>query len=108
MKDLERITFDPQVMGGKPCIRGMRVTVGTIVGLLAAGRAIEEVLGIEGIGAKAVPNIMQSMWQKFAGICGIGLFSVVRGDAGANLGDSLYEATLYIGGKIHSLGGGCP
>ncbi len=32
-----RITFDPEVMGGKPCIRGMRVTVGTIFGLLAAG-----------------------------------------------------------------------
>jgi uncharacterized protein (DUF433 family) len=31
-------------MGGKPCIRGMRVTVGTIVGLMAAGKAIEEVL----------------------------------------------------------------
>jgi uncharacterized protein (DUF433 family) len=41
----ERITFDPNVMGGKPCIRGLRVTVGTIVGLLAAGRSREEVLG---------------------------------------------------------------
>lgn len=41
---LSRITFDPQVMGGKPCIRGMRVTVGTIVGLLAAGRSIEQIL----------------------------------------------------------------
>lgn len=40
----ERITFDPNVMGGKPCIRGLRVTVGTIVGLLAAGRSREEVL----------------------------------------------------------------
>jgi uncharacterized protein (DUF433 family) len=40
----ERITFDPNVMGGKPCIRGLRVTVGTIVGLLAAGRSKEEVL----------------------------------------------------------------
>lgn len=39
-----RITFDPQVMGGKPCIRGMRVTVGTIVGLLAAGRSVEQIL----------------------------------------------------------------
>ncbi len=37
MQQLTRITFDPRVMGGKPCIRGMRVTVGTIVGLLAAG-----------------------------------------------------------------------
>jgi uncharacterized protein (DUF433 family) len=41
---LARITHDPKVMGGKPCIRGLRVTVGTIVGLLASGRSIEEVL----------------------------------------------------------------
>jgi len=40
----ERITFNPAVMGGKPCIRGMRVTVGTIVGLIAAGRSEEEIL----------------------------------------------------------------
>lgn len=41
---LERITRDPAVMGGRPCIRGMRVTVGAVVGLLAAGRSREEVL----------------------------------------------------------------
>jgi uncharacterized protein (DUF433 family) len=41
---LERITFDPAVMGGKPCIRGMRVTVGTVVGLVAAGRTFDEIL----------------------------------------------------------------
>jgi uncharacterized protein (DUF433 family) len=41
---LQRITRDPAVMGGRPCIRGMRVTVGTIVGLLAAGRSHEEIL----------------------------------------------------------------
>jgi uncharacterized protein (DUF433 family) len=40
----DRITFDPAVMGGKPCIRGMRVTVGTIVGLLASGHDKEKVL----------------------------------------------------------------
>jgi uncharacterized protein (DUF433 family) len=39
-----RITFDPNVMGGKPCIRGLRVTVGAVVGLLAAGRSIQEIL----------------------------------------------------------------
>lgn len=39
-----RITFDPAVMGGKPCVRGMRVTIGTIVGLLAAGCAEAEIL----------------------------------------------------------------
>jgi len=41
---LSRITRDPQVMGGRPCIRGLRVTVGTIVGLLATGRSAEEIL----------------------------------------------------------------
>ena len=40
----DRITFDPAVMGGKPCIRGMRVTVGTIVGLVAASRSEAEIL----------------------------------------------------------------
>jgi uncharacterized protein (DUF433 family) len=44
MKTLNRITFDPAVMGGKPCIRGMRVTVGMIVGLLASGHEKEEIL----------------------------------------------------------------
>ena len=41
---LDRITFDLNVMGGKPCIRGLRVTVGTIVGLLAAGHSFAEIL----------------------------------------------------------------
>jgi uncharacterized protein (DUF433 family) len=40
----ERITFDPAVMGGKPCLRGMRITVGTILGLLAAGRSHTDIL----------------------------------------------------------------
>ena len=44
MNTLTRITHDPNVMGGKPCIRGLRVTVGAIVGLLAAGRTEEEIL----------------------------------------------------------------
>jgi uncharacterized protein (DUF433 family) len=44
MRNLTRITFDPNVMGGKPCIRGMRVTVGTIVGLVATGYSILEIL----------------------------------------------------------------
>ncbi|MEW4531346.1 DUF433 domain-containing protein [Maioricimonas sp. JC845] len=44
MAEFERITFDPQVMGGKPCIRGMRVTVGTIVGLIASGATTDEIL----------------------------------------------------------------
>ncbi len=44
MAQLDRITQDPAVMGGKPCIRGMRVTVGMIVGQIGAGRTIEDVL----------------------------------------------------------------
>jgi uncharacterized protein (DUF433 family) len=43
VKELSRITFNPEVMGGKPCIRGLRVTVGTIVGLMASGRTPEEI-----------------------------------------------------------------
>ena len=39
MPKLDRITRNPEVMAGKPCLRGMRVTVGTIVGLLAAGHS---------------------------------------------------------------------
>ena len=41
---LRRISIDPRVCFGKPCIRGLRVTVGTIVGLIAAGRTKDEVL----------------------------------------------------------------
>lgn len=44
MPHLDRITHDPLVMGGRPCIRGMRVTVGTVVGLLASGRSQQEIL----------------------------------------------------------------
>jgi uncharacterized protein (DUF433 family) len=44
MTPLTRITLDPDVMGGKPCIRGMRITVGTIVGLVASGRTVPEIL----------------------------------------------------------------
>ena len=44
MKQSTRITFDPNVMGGKPCIRGLRVTVGTIVGLIASGHSSDEIL----------------------------------------------------------------
>ncbi len=41
---IDRITIDPAVMGGKPCIRGMRVTVGMVVGMLAEGHSIAEIL----------------------------------------------------------------
>jgi len=43
---LTRITLDPEVMGGKPCVRGLRVTVGTIVGLVAAGRSTPDILAL--------------------------------------------------------------
>lgn len=44
MEPLKRITRDPEVMGGKPCIRGLRITVGTIVGLVASGHTKQEIL----------------------------------------------------------------
>ena len=40
-----RITHDPAVLGGKPCIRGLRISVGTIVGLVASGVGPERILG---------------------------------------------------------------
>lgn len=44
MEQLDRITQQPDVMGGKACIRGMRVTVGMVVGQIGAGHSIEEIL----------------------------------------------------------------
>lgn len=44
MGPLNRITQQPDVMGGKACIRGMRVTVGMIVGQIGAGHSVDEVL----------------------------------------------------------------
>jgi uncharacterized protein (DUF433 family) len=44
MRDFDRITLRPGVMGGKACIRGMRVTVGMIVGQIGSGRSIEQLL----------------------------------------------------------------
>jgi uncharacterized protein (DUF433 family) len=40
----DRITLNPSVMGGKPCIRGMRVTVGMIVGQIGEGVSVEQLL----------------------------------------------------------------
>ena len=45
-ESLTRITRDPEVMGGKPCLRGLRVTVGTVVGLVATGRSTAEILAL--------------------------------------------------------------
>ena len=44
MNQIDRVTLNPAVMGGKPCIRGMRVTAGMILGLLASKRSREEIL----------------------------------------------------------------
>ena len=44
MQAATRITFDPEVMGGKPCIRGMRVTAGMVLGMLASGHSHEDIL----------------------------------------------------------------
>jgi uncharacterized protein (DUF433 family) len=41
---IPRITLDPAVMAGKPCIRGLRVTIGAILGLLASGHSREHIL----------------------------------------------------------------
>jgi uncharacterized protein (DUF433 family) len=44
MEQLNRITQQPEVMGGKACIRGMRVTVGMVVGQIGAGHSVDEIL----------------------------------------------------------------
>ncbi len=44
MKSFQRIMFNSEVMGGKPCIRGMRVTVGMVIGLFASGHTREQIL----------------------------------------------------------------
>jgi len=44
MEGLERITQSPDVMGGKACIRGMRVTVGMIVSQISSGQSIEDLV----------------------------------------------------------------
>jgi uncharacterized protein (DUF433 family) len=52
VKQPTRITINPEVMGGQPCIRGLRVTVGTVVGLLASGHSAADIL-------KAYPYLEQ-------------------------------------------------
>jgi uncharacterized protein (DUF433 family) len=44
METLDRITFDPQIMGGRACIRGMRIPVSVIVGQVAYGATVDEIL----------------------------------------------------------------
>lgn len=44
MNEFERITFDPEIMGGKACIRGMRITVSLVLNLVANGMTTAEIL----------------------------------------------------------------
>ena len=44
MENLERITYDVMIMGGRACIRGMRITVSTILNLIANGMSVPEIL----------------------------------------------------------------
>ena len=46
MDAMDRITVNPAVMGGRPCIRGQRITVGTVVGLVASGATPAEILSL--------------------------------------------------------------
>ncbi len=46
MKQLDRITADPAVMGGKACIRGQRITAGMLTGLVASGKSIPQILAL--------------------------------------------------------------
>lgn len=70
-----RITFDLRVMGGKPCIRGMRVTAGMIIGLAAAGYSTEEILA-------AYPYLKA-----------------------ADVPEALHDAAWRVGGREHPLVG---
>lgn len=60
MTPFDRISFDPAVMGGKPCIRGLRVTVGTLIGLLASGKTTEQILALYPYYLEAA-DIMQAL-----------------------------------------------
>jgi len=44
MEKFDRITVDPQIMGGQPCIRGLRIPVSLIIKLIAGGKSTEEIL----------------------------------------------------------------
>lgn len=65
MHGFERITHDPRIMGGKPCIRGMRVTVGMVVGMLASGHSAEDLLRLYPyLEAEDIPAALQyAAWR---------------------------------------------
>lgn len=44
MTDLDRITFDPEIMGGRACVRGMRVTVSLLLNMVAGGMSEDEII----------------------------------------------------------------
>lgn len=44
MKAYDRITFDPQILGGRACIRGMRISVSLLVNLVANGMSVDQIL----------------------------------------------------------------
>ena len=44
MTDLDRITFDPEIMGGRACVRGMRVTVSLLLNMVAGGMSEDEIV----------------------------------------------------------------
>jgi uncharacterized protein (DUF433 family) len=44
MSEFDRITFDPKIMAGKACIRGMRITVALVLNLVAGGMTTEEII----------------------------------------------------------------
>lgn len=46
MKQFDRITFNANVMGGRPTLRGLRVTAGTLVGLVASGYSFEQIMSL--------------------------------------------------------------
>jgi uncharacterized protein (DUF433 family) len=45
MREFDRITVNPEVMGGRPCVRGLRISVGLVVNLLANGMSPSEIIG---------------------------------------------------------------
>ena len=70
--DMSRITNDPDVMGGKPCIRGLRVTVGAILGLLASGQSEAEILAaypyLEQLDIRAALSVQPRKWRSGGGM----------------------------------------
>jgi hypothetical protein len=69
MGELPRITFNPKVMGGKPCIRGMRVTVSTVVGLVPPD---DGMLLLTATGHPFSPDVLTNLCRGYVEKAGIG------------------------------------